>query len=167
MKKYIVVLIGEYIIVLIGVAALLATVFNSAAQTPITAFDGKISVPLYYLAGTTNYPLTNCPTTGALKQRMIALEGSICAASPGATNVYTFAPSESGTYVDTNTVANYRTFTVYCIGTGPVTCTTNFDTLGNVYYKLISVVTTGTATNSIQPGSQVDGLGYATKISSP
>lgn len=146
------------ILSLVGVAVLLATISTQAQNGAPAVGYAVISLPATYAAGTTNIPLTIAPQIGALKQQNLALASTISAASPGATNIYTFAKSVDGINFDTN-AADVVSFQSACIGAGPVTTVTNLPTGGVTYFKLITVVTTGTATNN--------SFLYGVKISAP
>lgn len=161
-------------LVLIGVAALLATVINVTAQEPRSGSYAPITVP-FSLSGTattasnTVYAATNAPTIGALKQRMVAVGANIASGIGGATNVYTFAPSINGIDVNTNDLTEIRTFTVYTKSAVPVYCSTNWDSLGYPFWKVVNILTTGVSTNGVPVTATTarNGLEYAVKISSP
>jgi len=142
------------ILLLIGVAALLATV-STQAQTPIYA-PSVVSLPSVFSAGTTN--LASPPVLYVGKQGNAAFESTIAGTSAGVTNVYYFAPSVSGVYFDTN-AAEVVLFTNSVVSGATNTVTKNLSAAGIGYFKLFSVVTTGTATNVAHY--------YPTKLSAP
>lgn len=152
----------------IGIAALLAmvSVVNVSAQiAPAYGYAPIAGIAPTLAAGTTNYPAATAPVIGSLRWRYIGFAFTLTSASPGATNTYKLAPSIDGINFDTNT-ADIYSVTAYCVGSGPVTLVTNWDSYGTGYYKLISITTVGTATNGITAtnGAVSQGANYSIKI---
>ena len=147
------------LLLILAAVGLLA--MSASAQTPrygyqpITLPGINTGVPTGNASGTTNvlmgtnYTVATAPVIGQLTQRYIAVsETHYTLGSAGSTNTYLFAPSVDGVNYDTN-AANDITFVAKnTIGQGPVTTTTNWDTQGIGYYKLISISTNAPATNT-------------------
>jgi hypothetical protein len=136
------------LLLLIGVAALLATVLAPSASAIPSENLQTLAVPAVLAAGTTNFTAANAPYVDLVRSQAAPMFAStVSCASPGATNIYTFQPSTDGTLWDTNAVHSVLA-TNAVIGTGPVTWTAPIGTSGNYKaYRLISIATTGTATN--------------------
>ena len=162
----------KHIFALIGVAALLATVNNvqAAAGDPVVT-GGSLTLPLTFAAGTTNYAITGT-NSGPLitcKQQNQGVSATVSAGTPGATNVFYFAPSADGALTFDTNAADLFALSAKCVGTGPVTTYANFNVGGATHLRLYSVVTTGTATNGALTATNaaVNGLNYSIKTSAP
>ena len=160
--------------VIIGVAAVTLAAITSNAQNgqPYSDFQ-VIPIQLVYTAGTTNYSMINAPQIGVINQQNLAMVSTMSAAAAGATNQYFFAPSCDGIIFDTNVTdcVIWSNSVPYTIAPGQNTKFYSFATGGARYYKLIQVVTLGTATNgsvlATNTALQGNSFGYANKISCP
>lgn len=151
----------------IGIAALLAmaSILNANAQVPTYGFQ-TMSLPPVLAAGTTN--LAVAPITGHMTYRRESFVSIISAPSPGATNIYSFAPSVDGIIYAYNAPYAF-TFTNALVGAGSSTNAIDVDSFGLGYYKLYSINTVGTiVTNGIASSAGTNyGMTYSIKILAP
>lgn len=142
------------------IAAVCAVSLTAQAQSFPKYGQQTISVPTSLVAGTTNYPLASAPYIDTSSQNTVAFSSTIWGtATIGATNLYYFAPTIDGTYYDTNS-----THLILATNTVSAASTTNtsvqfWNSNGAKGYKLITIITTGTATNGVHQ--------YGVKIQAP
>lgn len=149
------------LLALIGLAVAVVG-FEAEAQVP-TYFPNAITLTNSYVAGTTTFILTGtnavqAPTIYVGKQRQFALSTTVASSANGVTNIWTLIPSVDGINYDTNAPSQLL-YTNAVTGVSTNTVVKSFDSLGAGYYKVWTIVTTGTSTNVA--------ASYSTKIQSP
>lgn len=146
--------------IILAIAALCVLSLTVHAQSFPKYGVQTISVPASLVAGTTNYPLSSAPYIDTSSQNTVAFSSTIWGtASIGATNIYTFAPTLDGTYYATNASQLVVVSNLVSAGATTNTSIQSWNSSGARGYKLINIITVGTATNGTHQ--------YGVKIQAP